>query len=469
MSLLSGKPRSPRLFGSHLTLYRFTCPNCLTTLELRQPLVVVAFAVVLVWYVAAPGEVAVMSVVMLGGLLVSAFLWARTMALHVSGARQLRYAAVQVGDELEELVRLDNASALPVLWAEFVDRSDLPGYTVASVRAADAHSSIHWRARALCARHGLYTLGPWELRLGDPFGIFLVRQTYTQPQEILVYPPLAALPDELLPHSAVVGDRRPLRQPLWAETITATHTRASQPGDPLRHLHWPTTARRDSPYTKVFEPEAASTVWIVPDLHLTPHPGLAATPPPSPDALRQERGGGGEDAEETLMILAASLANHLLHQRLAVGLAAYGNRLVLVPPQPGMPHLWKILRALAPLRPDCPWPLAQTLANLQSLISARDLVIVITPATSADWPAQLGRLTRRGGAAHAILLDPVSFGGEGDAEACALVLADLGVTSRVIRRGDLRPVLGAYGLLRRWEFMTLGTGRVVVKQTPRSV
>jgi len=151
-------------------------PNHFTTLELRQPLIVVAFVMVLAWYVAAPGEVAVMSLVTLGGLLVSAFLWARTMALHVAGARQLRYAAVQVGDELEELVTLDNASALPVLWAEFVDRSDLPGYTVASVRAADAHNSIHWRARALCARHGLYTLGPWELRLGDPFGIFLVRQ-----------------------------------------------------------------------------------------------------------------------------------------------------------------------------------------------------------------------------------------------------------------------------------------------------
>jgi hypothetical protein len=65
------------------------------------------------------------------------------------------------------------------------------------------------------------------------------------------------------------------------------------------------------------------------------------------------------------------------------------------------------------------------------------------------------------------LLDPASFGGSGDAEAFAPFLADLGIPARVVRQGDIQPISGAYGELRRWEFITLGTGRVVVRKAPR--
>jgi len=39
----------------------------------------------------------------------------------------------------------------------------------------------------------------------------------------------------------------------------------------------------------------------------------------------------------------------------------------------------------------------------------------------------------------------------------------------VVRRGELRPVSGSYGELSRWEFKTLGTGRVYVRRAPREV
>jgi uncharacterized protein (DUF58 family) len=430
---------------------RYTHPNRITTIELREWLPVTAFAIVLVWYIVAPSEVTVMGLVTLGGLLVAAYLWARAMARHVSGTRQLRYAAAQVGDEIEELITLGDASDLPVLWAEFVDRSDLPGYAVASVRAADGHSSIQWRAHAICARRGLFMLGPWELRLGDPFGIFLVRQVYTRPQSLLVYPPLAALPDYLLPHRATVGDHRPLHQPLPAETINAISTRPYSPGDPLRHIHWRTTARRDAPYAKLFEPEATSTVWLIPDFDPAAH-------------LHVEE----DSTEETMVLLAASLAAQLLRARLSVGLLARTDALHVVLPRHGQPHLWQILQALAPLHPPAhAQPLAQTLAEGQALISARDLLIILTPSLAPEWPRALKQVARRRGGAEAILLDPASFGGAGRAEPFVSLLAELGLTAKIVRRGELQPISASYGTLRRWEFMTLGTGRAVARQTPR--
>lgn len=441
-----------RSWPNPIILRRYHRPDgkCVTTIELRQWLPVAALGGLIVWYVVAPTEVVTMALAAVGSLLLGAFWWARTMALGVTARRQLHYAAVQVGDEVEELITLDNATSLPMLWAEFVDASNLPGYAVASVRAADARQRVDWRVHAICAHRGLFVLGPWELRLGDPFGFFRVTQVYTHPQELMVYPPLANLPTRLLPQAAARGDQRRLRQPLHAETLTAISTRAYIPGDTLRHLHWPTTARKGEPYTKVFEPEATSTFWLIPDFDQAAH-------------VRQ----GDDSTEETLVLLTASLAAHLLRERLSVGLIAYTTRPTLLTPRRGQGSLWQFLRALAPLHADCPWPLAQTLDRAQSLISARDVVLVLTPAVTVEWSSALRRIMGRGGGANVILLDPASFGGVARAEVGVSVLNNSGLTAQVVRQGELEPTAETYGALRRWEFMTLGTGRVVTRQTPR--
>ena len=46
-------------------------------------------------------------------------------------------------------------------------------------------------------------------------------------------------------------------------------------------------------------------------------------------------------------------------------------------------------------------------------------------------------------------------------------MAELGFSCRVIQKGEIQPLNETYGKLTRWEFKTLGTGRVVVKQSPR--
>ncbi len=424
----------------------------LTTITLRQWPPLVLLGVALAWYTAAPTPVAAMSVAALGGLLLCAFVWAANLASFVSAERALRHAAMQVGDELEEAITLTNASPLPALWAEFGDHSDLPGYALASVRAVDGNSQVRWRARAVCTRRGRFTLGPWELRLGDPLGLFLVQQTYLQPQELVVYPPLAALPRRLLPHTPTQGDHRLLRQPLPAETINAITTRPYVAGDPLRRLHWPTTARRGAFFTKLFEPEATSSVWLVADFDPAAH-----------------LGDGDDSTEETLVLVAASLAAQLLQQGLAAGLiAAQGEALTLVPPRPGPAHLWQHLRALAPLRATPgTLPLSGVLPKVRSVVTARDLVLVLTPAVPVEWPTALLQVVRRGARAEVILLDPASFGGHTPAASCVPMLAGLGLGVSVIQRGEVKALTAVYGALRRWEFLTTGTGRAVALQTPR--
>ena len=423
------------------------------TIEAQHWLPVAVFLFLLGWYLAAPTGVITMAMLAVGGILLADFLWARAMAMGVRARRQLRFAAMQVGDELEEEIYLENRSVLPVLWAEFLDRSNLPGYTVSSARAAGANSRVSWRAHTICARRGVFSLGPWELQLGPPFGLFLVRQRYLQRQEILVYPPMAALPERLLPHRGALGDHRPLNQPLRAETVATTSARPYQPGDPLRHIHWRTTARRFDPYVKVFEPEAASRIWLAPDFDARFHVEM-----------------GENSSVETMVSVTASLAASLLQSHLPVGLIAAGQPDVAMLPRRGQAYLWDLLQALAPLQAAPRCRLEDLLGRAGPLLSGSDLLIVITPCLQPDWVGALKRLARnRGGVSRAevILLDPASFGGAGQAGAFLSFLLGQGLPAQILRREDVLPISGYYGEVSRWEFKVLGTGRAVARHAPR--
>ncbi len=495
LRLLSG-----RLAAAWRSLYIFDRPACQVRLSIHQRLPFAALPLLLLWYLANPAPVAIMCAAALAGLILCSYLWARSMGRQVRGQRRLRYAAFQVGDELEEQVSLANDSILPAIWAEFYDTANLPGYTVTSVHYADARSTVSWRDHTTCTRRGLFRLGPWELRLGDPFGLFRVRQVYLEKIEVLVYPPLAPLPERLLPRGQVQGEERPLNQPLRAETQDAFTARPYQPGDALRHIHWPVTARHDYPHVRVFEPEASSTVWLVADLDAAVHTGQ-----------------GGDSSLENMIILLASLAAELLRRRVAVGLLAYsglaqhppaeepspalreaplkgeggsqgvvegsppipgagmsaGDAPLVVTPQRGPLHLWDLLRVLATLAPAPGRPFSQLLARAQMLVGGRDQVLAVTPSLDPAWLSELYHFNRgrHGQGAGVILLDPASFDPQarasGAANTFASVLTGQGMRTSVVRQGELHPVSGSYGELSRWEFKILGTGRVFVRHAPK--
>jgi uncharacterized protein (DUF58 family) len=293
------------------------------------------------------------------------------------------------------------------------------------------------------------------MRLGDPFGLFEAQQAYHQQVEIVVYPPLAALPPEIAHHRRSIGDRAPLRQPVSAETINAMSTRPYVMGDALRRIHWRTTAKRADLFVKVFEPEAASTMWLIPDLDA---------------AVHAQRGEGAESSLEKMIILTASIAARLLDEHLAVGVILDVTTSHTVLPQAGSAHLWTILRALAMAQSQSDRPLAEMLVHARSIVSLRDSAVILTPSLEPEWSKALPQLSggSRMGGVEVVLLDPHSFGGPSGAETFRTLLLEQGVPAHIVRSQDIRPAIGAYGAVRRWEFKTLGTGRVAVLQTPRA-
>ncbi len=169
-----------------------------------------------------------------------------------------------------------------------------------------------------------------------------------------------------------------------------------------------------------------------------------------------------------MIVLTASLAAHLLQERLSVGMLLGASGTVL--PQSGEAHLWSILRALALAQPQTDHSFDQVLLDARSAVSVHDSIVVLTPSLDPAWPQALQILggQRFNAAPEAIVLDPVSFGGATSAAEFVSLLREQGIVVQSVRGEDIVPISGSYGEVRRWEFKTLGTGRVFVRQTPRA-
>ncbi len=103
-------------------------------------------------------------------------------------------------------------------------------------------------------RRGLHTLGPLEIAITDPFGLFTRHQTVPITKEVLVLPRAVPLP---MWHWEAGGYGRHLfSSALRGQQGEGTDwhgTRPYIPGDPLRRINWRATARHKEWHVKEFE------------------------------------------------------------------------------------------------------------------------------------------------------------------------------------------------------------------------
>jgi uncharacterized protein (DUF58 family) len=399
-------------------------------------------AIPLVLQLVVPSRTWVAVFLSIAGALGLSFLWARQLAEKVTLEREQRYGWAHVGDILEERFTLRNGAVFPALFIEIDDQSDLPGYNARSVRSISGQQTLSWRITGTCRQRGLFTLGPWRAYTSDPFGFFKVVLDYPETQSILIYPPVVHLPAIQLPKGAATGSGRTSRRALEV-TTNAAGIRAFAPGDSMNRIHWRTSARLGELMVKVFDLEPSGNLWIVLDMN-------AAV----------QAGEGEESTEEYGVILASSLADRVLRENRAVGLAAYGTTdphltpdpeplPLLVQPQKGKAQQWRILEGLATVRAGGNWPLDRVLFEMDRNLGQGMTLAVITPSCDPAWIAGLLQPIRRGVAPTVLLLDPSTFADEAHAErnaarveATISILADLGVPSHRISKGmPFRPII----------------------------
>lgn len=327
-----------------------------------------------------PHPVWVVMLVTILGVYAIGYAWVREQAQAVHFTRRRTGAILVAGDSLREEFTIFNRSGLPLLWAAFVDASNLPGYTPGIVVACGPKSNYRWRTDAECSQRGVFRLGPQTVEFGDPFGLFRVMQRYDEFENVLIYPRVVQLPEVDLPRGGADGHARRRRSLHGARP--AASVRDYAPGDSLRLVHWPTTAHRGRLTMKELEQEPSGDVWIVLDL----------------DAAVQ-RGEGADSTLEYAIMLAASMAAEMVsgRERRAVGLlTASDEEVITLAPQAGQAQLWAVMAALAPAQSSTT-PLHDLLRRSLSLLGRRHTLIVVTPSLGEEAPRWIAELVRAGG------------------------------------------------------------------------
>ncbi len=365
-----------------------------------------------------PHPVWVVLLVTLVGLYALGLFWVRDLAQRVTLTRRRTGVLLVAGDELHEEFQLQNESMLPVLWAEFLDQSDLPDYQPGRVVGCGGNTSYRWNAKMTCRRRGVYRLGPHQLVLGDPFHLFTLTIDFPESETVLIYPRVLHLPPVQLPLGSTTGTARRQRPLFGAQP--ATTVRDYQSTDSLRYVHWPITAHRGQLTVKELETEPSGAVWVVLDLDQGVH-----------------HGEGDLGTLEYSIIVAASLTAQLISSsdQRAVGLFTISGgqvkkqmdgmsesedalEVITRQPQSGQAQLWAILAALAPVQPGRT-PLVELLRTARASLGRRSTIVLVTARPTAllpegDWPAQLVHLQATGVTSTVCLVSTEATGRDQD-------------------------------------------------------
>lgn len=158
-------------------------------------------------------------------------------------------------------------------------------------------------------RRGEHRLGPVEIRLTDALGLVRRSVTVSATDNVLVYPPISRLDGGVLRRATADHQNR----------TGFDRLREYAPGDPMRDIHWKSSAKRDELLVAEFdEPAGSRQLWV------------------------EARATAGH--ADAMAAAAATVAVGALREGFAVGLATPGGT---VPPGYGDTHRTRLLETLA--------------------------------------------------------------------------------------------------------------------------
>jgi len=361
---------------------------------------------------------------------VGVYTWSRWHTPRVLGkltaTRDFRRRAF-LGESVAVKLTLTNSSRLAIPWIkiqEHVPPELRVEESVQFVRSIGGRRTISHTYHVKGLQRGYYSLGPLRLTTGDLFGLAKPRSGYLAPDFLTVYPRIIPLARLGLPSRLPFGTIAS-RQRLFEDPARPMGVREFRSGDSLRQMNWKASARTGKYLVRTFEPAISLETAVLLDLH-------------SGSYERRNR----REATEWSIVLAASLASHLINQRQAVGLFSNGvdplrlqadervfdevtGRLLFetaatdegglsrymaptIEPRNGRPHLMKILEQLARLDSRETIPFAEWAPAASVNLSWGVTVLAITAQGDEATCNTLHQMARNGFNPILIAVEPTA-------------------------------------------------------------
>ncbi|HXF86247.1 MAG TPA: DUF58 domain-containing protein [Anaerolineales bacterium] len=367
--------------------------------------------------------------------------------------RQARSSRAAVGDIFDENFLIINNSRVPKFWLEVVNESNMPNAAGSRVITfLRGKQSYSYTARTWLTTRGGFRLGPTIVSSGDPFGIFRISRTFPAESSLVVFPLLFPVRDFLSPPGLLPGGKA-IRRKSIDITPHASGVREYIPGDPLKRIHWLTSARRGHLMVKEFEQDPQSEVWLFLDTHRNVHhsqPTESHETPLTADLflLKRKKINLPPSTLEYSISIAASLAHFFLEQRRSVGLVTASERTYrVIPAERSERQEGKILEALAFLQSESVYTLPSLVTAQMRQLPQGSITILITPTVWLDLLLAVDSLQRRNLRPVVILLMVQSFGSRTSNEDLANSLAERNVpVCKVYCDADLSETLSNFSV-----------------------
>ena len=418
-----------------------------STLRLNAKVFPVIVAIAFIMQFIDPSRVWIILMIGIGGSWLFCWWWARGLQRSLTLEREIRYGWARVGDRLEERFTLTNSFGLPATWVTLNDHSTLPDHHASIATGVDTYSISQWKISTQCTRRGVYTLGGTTVETGDPLGIYTVTFEDPTSSTLAVMPPVVSLPKFRILSSGWAGEGKTNPRSL-EETINASHTREMTPNDPMRWIHWKSTAHHDKFLVRQFEGTPAGDWWLLLDLDQD-----------------KQLGKEWDSTEEHSVILAASIAAQGLEDEHPVGMAINGHVPDWIVPRRNEAQLRGMLKALAVATPS-EMSLHEYLPRMGQAVSSRSSLLIVTVNADVDWAESLVPMMWRGILPTVFLLDPISFGGSKDTKYIADTFQMMSVPCHIIPKDLLDKKQIRPGQEGEWEWRISGTGKAVAVRTP---
>lgn len=330
-------------------------------------------------------------------------LLARFALKRLTCSRAFSRPAAFEGEEGEMIEVVRNDTPLPIPWLRVESRISphirlgrqenllLGGeaYTC-SVFALLPFQQIRRRHHVRFLRRGAYELGGASLTAGDMLGLFSQSRDQHMSAPVLVYPRLLA-DGELPPALLRLAEETSARPQLLSDPFLVRGIRPYRPGDPVRDIHWPATAKTGEAHVRLHDYTVKRRLMIL--------LGGERRADQWGDVLMDYE----TDAVEHAISVAATLCVRAVRAGLAVG---FGSNLqqgeaqepVVLPPAAGMAREEELLGAFARLRIVRAFAFEEFLRRLPGRLDLENTgVIVLTLYDSAPLQEALASLRGRCG------------------------------------------------------------------------
>jgi uncharacterized protein (DUF58 family) len=356
-------------------------------------------------------------------LLVGGAIWTVFSIRGIQVSREARILRASVGEVFEERFEVINTTWPGVLWLEVVNRSSLPtisGSTSGSrlLTRISPHQRRFYTTRTLLTSRGSFPLGPTDARTGDPLGLFSAQKTVPAEETLVVLPltvPIATFP----PPPGILAGGKNIHRKTMDVTPHAAGVREYVPGDPMKRIHWPTTAHRGRFMVKEFEQDPQSDIWFFLDAQRDVHVLSGGEETRVDDEnwwLRRVKVSLPKDTFEYAVSATASLARFFLNEKRAVGLACAAGKLSVLSAERGERQVGKLLETLAYLQPQGTLPILGLVTMQAKQLPLGSGVILVTPSVKPELLLAVEDLQRRNLRPVVLLIRADTFGGGEESE-----------------------------------------------------